>query len=240
MKVTSVCMATYDGESFIASQIDSILVQLKHFDELVIVDDNSYDRTCDIIDSYNDNRIKLIRNKKNFGYVKTFEIALENCVGDFIFLCDQDDIWFNNKIQKCKSFLINYDLVICDALVTNDVCSNIRGSYFKINRSKPGLIINLINNSYLGCCMCFRKNIISYILPFPCCLYAHDIWIGLHAEIHFNVFFLNEPLQYYRRHNNTISSSSHKSPNSIFTKLYLRFTIVYLLMIKSFKNLTYK
>lgn len=230
-------MAAYNGELYIAFQIDSILMQLTRTDELIIVDDNSEDNTCEIIESYNDNRIKLFRNSKNVGFVKTFEIALNNCTGDFIFLCDQDDIWFDNKVQKCKSFLSTYDLVICDAFVTIGSTSNIRGSYFKINKSRPGLIANLIHNSYLGCCMCFRKKIINYILPFPNYLYAHDIWIGLLANIHFNVYFINEPLQYYRRHDNAISSSSNRSLNTLFTKFNLRIIIVYLITVKFLRNI---
>ena len=58
----SVCMATYNGSKFIKEQIDSILCQLSMDDELVISDDHSTDETFDIINSYNDSRLKFYFN----------------------------------------------------------------------------------------------------------------------------------------------------------------------------------
>lgn len=71
----SVCMATFNGELFLGEQIDSILSELTEFDQLVVVDDCSKDRTLDILSSYasRDTRIVIIKNEYNLGVVKTFE-----------------------------------------------------------------------------------------------------------------------------------------------------------------------
>ena len=61
----SVCMATYNGAKYIYKQLNSILVQLKVDDEVVIIDDFSSDDTINIINGFNDKRIKLFRNLKN-------------------------------------------------------------------------------------------------------------------------------------------------------------------------------
>lgn len=68
--MTSVCMASYNGEKFIKQQIDSILYQLSDTDELIISDDGSSDKTIEIINSYNDSRIKLLNHEKNPSFSK--------------------------------------------------------------------------------------------------------------------------------------------------------------------------
>ena len=87
----SVCIATYNGEKFIKQQIDSILVQLFDGDELLISDDNSTDRTVEIIKQIADSRIKLFFNKEK-GYTSNFENVLKQVSGDIVFLSDQDEI----------------------------------------------------------------------------------------------------------------------------------------------------
>lgn len=106
----SVCMATYNGGRFIKEQIDSILPQLSQYDELIVSDDGSTDRTLEIIASYKDERIKVFHHQKTGNkYYPTlkvcystnnFENALKQAKGDYIFLCDQDDIWEKNKVEE--------------------------------------------------------------------------------------------------------------------------------------------
>lgn len=95
----SVCMATYNGEKYIKEQIDSILKQLGSDDELVISDDGSSDGTIDIILGYHDPRIHLYKGSFH-SPAFNFENALKNATGDFIFLSDQDDIWYDNKVPE--------------------------------------------------------------------------------------------------------------------------------------------
>ena len=95
----SVCIATYNGEKYLRKQLDSILNQLEYNDEVIISDDGSSDETLNIISSYNDKRIHVFHNKGEHGVVKNFENGLNHVLGDYIFLCDQDDIWKSNKVQ---------------------------------------------------------------------------------------------------------------------------------------------
>ena len=122
----SVCMATYNGERFLREQIDSILCQLAPDDELIISDDGSTDGTLDIIQSYNDKRIKLLHHKKKSEYAKikysrnfyyatdNFENALQAAQGDYIFLADQDDVWMKDKAKLMSSYLDKFDCVMCN------------------------------------------------------------------------------------------------------------------------------
>ncbi len=108
--MVSVCIATHNGEEYIESQISSILPQLRENDEIIVSDDGSKDRTLDIVNAFKDKRIKVhilksepvLKKHSNFyNATKNFENAIKNANGDFIFLCDQDDIWYNNKIEIC-------------------------------------------------------------------------------------------------------------------------------------------
>ena len=100
--MTSVCMATYNGQKYLREQIESILCQLSANDELVISDDHSTDSTVDIIRSYGDSRIKMYANELTKGVTHNFENALNKSKGDIIFLADQDDVWLPNKISKME------------------------------------------------------------------------------------------------------------------------------------------
>ena len=187
----SVCMSTYNGEQFIFKQLDSILSQIGLNDEVIISDDGSKDNTINIIKSFNDKRIKLFFRKKTPSLVRNFENAIQKAVGEYIFLADQDDIWIKNKVSETLKYLNKYDLVISDCILINENEKVTNKSYFQIIKSRKGIIRNIVKNSYLGCCMAFKKNLIVDVLPFPSNLYYHDIWIGLIGEIYGKVFFLN-------------------------------------------------
>ncbi|KIC63449.1 glycosyltransferase [Chryseobacterium taiwanense] len=234
----SVCIATYNGQDYIKAQVDSILKQLNIDDEIIISDDGSTDDTLNIIKNYKDNRIKIFlnnkTNKKNaFGYVsKNFENAIINAKGNFIFLADQDDIWEDDKIQVCRKVLENNDLVLHDCRVVNKDNQELFSSYFKLNKSRQGILKNLVKNSYLGCCMAFRRSVLDFALPFPQKEVPHDIWLGLIAECFGKVQFLNKKLVGYRRHGNNLSASGERSSNNLFFKLKYRLIILTELLIR--------
>ena len=112
-------MATHNGEKFIKEQLDSILCQLSPEDEVVISDDGSTDSTLEIIEGYNDSRIKIYRMthtrkgmKSHYYVTMNFENALRQAKGDYIFLCDQDDVWYPHKVERCFEVLKEYDMVL--------------------------------------------------------------------------------------------------------------------------------
>ena len=131
----SVCMATYNGETYIKEQIESIINQLSSSDELIISDDKSTDNTLKIINEFKDPRIKIYIHEKDHGFVKNFENALEKAKGDFIFLSDQDDIWLPNKVAATLKELEYYDFVVSDCITINkygEIISHSRIKDFKI------------------------------------------------------------------------------------------------------------
>lgn len=104
---SSVALCTYNGEHYIAEQLDSILNQTLPVSEIIICDDRSSDRTQDIVKEYAQKYPDLItvyENPENLGYVGNFEKAMNLCTGDLVFLCDQDDRWYSDKNEYITQF----------------------------------------------------------------------------------------------------------------------------------------
>lgn len=116
----SVAMTSYNGIKYIGEQLDSILIQLKENDEIVVSDDGSSDGTVELIEKYRekDKRVRLIKGPGN-GIKKNVENAIKNTRGEFIFLADQDDIWAKEKIEHVMKIFVDkkYHVVIHDAQV---------------------------------------------------------------------------------------------------------------------------
>jgi len=124
--IVSICMATYNGESHLKEQLSSILnqkfVNNKNIElEIIISDDNSTDKTLDLIKDFNDSRIKVFKHNKKkyksysslFSVTKNFENAIKYSSGDYIFLSDQDDMWYSNKLDIMVGSLSLKSCCIC-------------------------------------------------------------------------------------------------------------------------------
>ena len=105
MPQISIAMTTYNGEKYLAEQLDSILSQTHTDWELIICDDCSTDSTWQILQEYaqKDSRIKIYKNEQNLGFKKNFEKAIGLCTGDYIALSDQDDVWFPEHLSLLYS-----------------------------------------------------------------------------------------------------------------------------------------
>jgi len=207
-------MATYNGSKYIQTQLVSILGQLGPDDELVIVDDGSIDNTTEIISGLHDPRIRLYLNPVNLGAVRTFDRALHLVQGDLIFLSDQDDRWYDNKVTRIKTLFASQDvdLIVHDARLT-DGERIIDESLFKLCNSSPGVMRNIVSNTHTGCCMAFRKTVLDSVLPIPVGNgIFHDAWIGIMAGcLGCKKIFLPEPLIDYRRHGANVSTMKRRS-----------------------------
>ena len=214
----SVCVASYNGAMYIEKQLHSILDQLQSNDQVIIVDDCSFDDTVNIIESFKDPRIKLFKNTKNIGVVGAFNKALKNANGDIIFLSDQDDEWLDNKVSFIKNFFISndIDMVVHDAKIMQGG-SIVTNSLFGQIGSSSGLFKNIYSNSYTGCCMAFRRTILRKILPIPNKKgIFHDAWIGILAKFYkFKVIFIATPLIVYNRHEANVSTMKRRSIHKI-------------------------
>jgi hypothetical protein len=124
------------------------------------------------------------------------------------------------------SYLQNYDLVLSDCKIVDDTGAIIQNSYFKYKNSNKGLFANLVRNSYMGCCMAFNRKVLQAALPFPPNLHMHDWWLGIIAEAFGSVYFCDLPLILHVRHENNMSTTASKSPNSFTKKISIRYNIL--------------
>lgn len=204
----SVAMCTYNGASYIAEQIESILMQSHLPDEIVICDDGSVDETVSIIENYKsgtDLIFKIIKNEQRLGFVKNFEKAISSCQGDIIFLADQDDIWHFNKIDTVIQSLICRPDVF--GVTHNGRLVNSLGEYqgfTKFDQIKRGYGSKA--KSITGTLSCLTKDSLGLILPFPDGIKSHDKWINyVFSWLPQNWIYLNNCLSDIRRHDNNTS-----------------------------------
>lgn len=197
----SIPLAAYNGEKYIKEQMESILPQLTAEDEIIISDDGSTDKTLEVISSFCAVQIHIYKNPQK-GVISNFENAISHATGDIIILCDQDDVWCAGKVSILKKYFTDTDakLIVSDAYVTDESLNIKEQSFFKLMNSGPGITKNFIKNTFIGCCMAFRREMKDVILPFPDKIPMHDSWIGLLSELNGKVLFIPEKLIYYRRH----------------------------------------
>lgn len=113
--LVSVIMTNYNTqEKYLREAIESVLGQTYSDFEFIIVDDGSTDDSVSIIESYDDKRIRLIRNAQNIGLTKSLNIAMKECKGEFIARMDSDDVCMPQRFEKQVEFLRkNQDVIVC-------------------------------------------------------------------------------------------------------------------------------
>ena len=211
----SACMAAFNGGAFVEAQLESVLSQLREHDEAVIVDDDSTDDTVERIRRLGDPRIRLLRHEKNSGVVATFEDALRSASGDVLFLCDDDDLWAPNKVQRFMTAFAGWpevEIVLSRVCLIDENDRPLPDS--RINRRGrflSGFWRNLYMNHYQGSAMAIRATLLARVLPFPAQkAFLHDAWIGTRNDLlGGKVAFIDEDLLLYRRH---LSNASRTKP----------------------------
>lgn len=223
MEKIDILLATYNGETFIKEQIDSILNQTHTDFRLLISDDNSTDNTRKIIKEYEkkDNRIKCFFQEKNLGVVSNFEFLLKQVKAKYYMFSDQDDIWKENKIEislkKIKD--TNSDLVYSNLEVVDKDLNTIYNSYWKLKglEKKVKKYNNFealyLNNFITGCTMLAKSEYIEKFLPLPkdSKYVLHDYWIALVMSQNCKIEYIDEALIKYRQHKKNNIGSKKKS-----------------------------
>ena len=224
----SVCIATYNGEGLIKTQLESILPQLGVDDEIIISDDHSTDHTREQVLSFNDSRIVLVDGPALGSPIPNFENALRHAKGDYIFFSDQDDKWMPGKLETCLSKLQEgHDCVVTDCIMTDNEWNVTASSFFVHNHTHEGKFFNLfLRNGYLGGCMAFSKRLKNKALPFPEKLPMHDIWLGNLAAFYYDVIFIHKPCSYFRRNDKNVTDTGGTSKYSLYEKFMFRWRMI--------------
>lgn len=205
----SVAFASFNGEKFLRQQLDSLLAQTYSNFEIVISDDGSTDGTHKILDEYQskDNRIKWSLNPSPNGFIKNFERVIGSCKGEIIFLCDQDDIWYPEKIgthinvyQETRvSWVYNKVVLVDENDKETGYLEDTLKDYYTKERKK--LLYYTWGSCILGCATSYRAKDLHEVMPIGKYAPAHDSWIQLALYLK-KSFFIDEYLQSYRIHEN--------------------------------------
>ncbi len=230
----SVCLATYNGEKYIKEQLDSILTQIDLNDEVIVSDDSSTDKTIEIIENFEDSRIKLYKNNKFMNPIYNFENALIKCSGDIIFLSDQDDIWFQNKVVDYIIKLKKYDVVFSNVNLFWGALNKTKTMY-DLEKNHNGLVKNITKNHCIGATMAFKREVLEKAIPFPKYIPMHDIWIYSLGSIFGKTYYFNKPYLYYRRHENNVTNTGVKTTNSLFVIIKKRILLLVALFMRIIK-----
>jgi glycosyltransferase involved in cell wall biosynthesis len=210
----SIALATYNGERYLGEQLQSIASQTRLPDELMISDDASTDATQAIVKSFAQRApfpVRIIKNSERLGSTGNFERAIRLCSGDIIFLCDQDDIWYPNKIALIEEHFINnpdVGAVFTDAdVVDENLCmfGQQLWTTLKFNPKEQAQIaasdalgVLLRHPVVTGATMAFRSAYRDLVLPLPDTW--HDAWISLLIGTTSYLDALPIPLIAYRQH----------------------------------------
>jgi len=238
----SVCIASFNGSNFIEEQISSILCQLGADDEIIVSDDCSDDNTIKILESFNDSRLKIIKNCTNVGHVKNFERALSFAKNEFIFLSDQDDVWLPDKVQSIvKLFREDPELYFVHhsiSLLHSRIDCLFPPFYILPNKDQyylKFLFFQLLSPNVWGCATAFRRNILKIYLPFPSFVYAHDHWLALVvASSRKRIRLLSNTYLLRRLHGNNLTPNF--TGNNFKIKLINRSKFYFLVFISIFRS----
>lgn len=199
----SVVMATYNGAPYLHEQLSSVLEQLGNDDELVVSDDQSTDDTLSILHAHQSDRVRVISTGGGLGPIRNFEHALAHARGQVIVLSDQDDRWLPGRLARVRAHFAAatapYDLLVMDSIITDGALNPTLGSLFAHLNAGPGLTKNVFRNTYVGCHMAFRRELLEVVMPFPRAIPMHDMWLGLISELVGPVTFDPTPTMLFRR-----------------------------------------
>lgn len=211
----SLVMATYNGGKYLREQLDSIYNQTLLPDEIIVVDDCSKDDTIDILKEYSKkyNNLKYYQNETNQGVNKNFEKAISLANGDYISICDQDDVWMPYKIETLYNKIkeIEKDKPACVSSRSIDVDKDLNILYKKKHRKEDSTYEEVLySNASQGCTMIFNKKLKEEIIPIPE-QFIYDAYIGILSVFIGNRYVINKPLMFYRHHgNNVVANQIHK------------------------------
>ncbi|MFV0559126.1 MAG: glycosyltransferase [Enterococcus sp.] len=222
---TSVVMATYNGEKYIEAQLQSLKNQTRQLDEVLIYDDQSTDNTVAIIQSYiekeNLANWQVLVNEINQGWRLNFMKLLEAATGDIVFTCDQDDIWYEDKIEAMTELFEkekNVSVVVSDydeLIEETGSSAKLRPIQTVIENGLKKVVFERKNVLLKrpGCVFAVRKEFIPLVVDY----YdhaensAHDLAMWASALLYDQLYYLEKPTIQFRRH---ATSSFQKEVNT--------------------------
>lgn len=214
--MVTILLATYNGEDYIRQQLDSLLNQTHKRLSILISDDQSTDRTPEIINEYKkkypEQIQSLIHIKPSGSPQNNFFRLLSAADDDYIMLCDQDDIWLSDKVEvtlnemrrlesqwgKDLPLLVHGDLSVTDEEGTIRQLS--MAKFQKIAVYDNRFTHYLVENNITGNTIMINRSFLPFFSYLPKQCMMHDWWLGLLASCFGKISYVDRPLLLYRQH----------------------------------------
>jgi glycosyltransferase involved in cell wall biosynthesis len=239
MQKRSVALCTFNGAEFLSKQLESIKQQTMPIHEIVVCDDGSSDETLAILERFSKQvsfTVRVYQNPENLGSSKNFEKCIGLCEGDLIFLCDQDDVWEPEKVERLVHYLEEnptHEAVFSNATMIDQAGFPTGKTSFDQIEFTPevqkkwlsGGSFRILLKGYIvtGAALVIKKQALKNISPVPNITkeLIHDGWIALNLSINDQIGFTNSCLIQYREHSNQQVGFKSKPPR---VSLLQRFT----------------
>lgn len=212
-KHISIITANFNSEKYIAQTIESVLAQ-KYTDwEMIIVDDNSTDKSMQIVDEYKkkDKRIHSIRLKSNQGPAVARNTGIEKAKGRYITFIDSDDLWEPNFLNLAIEKMINedYSFVFASYYRKNEDLSEDLGTFIVPEKVA---YYDLLKTCPISCLTAIydTKEIGKFFMPEIIKRQDYGLWLRLLKEIDF-AYGIRQPLATYRIRKGSVSSNKFKA-----------------------------
>lgn len=228
----SVALATYNGEKYLKEQLDSIFCQTINPFEVIACDDQSSDSTIEILKEYQQKHsvLKVYVNNQKLGVTKNFEKAISLCIGDYVALADQDDVWLNEKLEVSFKKMMEIEttnkpsLVFSDLEFVDDNLNTINPSFWKhlgITIEKETFKKLLFRNSVTGSTVLINKLFQAELTNIPSAVLMHDHWIALIAFSFGCYGYIKRPMTKYRQHTRNVINNFNPSAFSRIQRISL-------------------
>lgn len=214
-KKISILLSTYNGETYLADQLESLYQQSHKNTKIFVRDDGSQDGTANILQKEaSSRRLHLIHSDKNLGPAASFFALLANAEkADYYAFCDQDDIWETDKLERAISKLSLCSTDIPVMYFTRLSFVNADNQFIKLSpipQNPIGFGNALVENIATGCTVVINeaaRDLLSRNLPEKCVM--HDSWIYLVVSCFGQIIYDDYPSIRYRQHaNNAIGTAT--------------------------------
>ena len=221
--MVDIVLSSYNGEKYIAEQIESILeCEVQDF-RLFVFDDASYDSTADIVKRFEDEypeKVFMVRSSVNRGstcnFIQGLKFAARTAPADYYMFCDQDDVWLENRITVCLTNIIRLEeeyspymplMLFTDAVLVDEELNSLGTTFFKADRLNTGKLDFariLTENRCIGCTSFMNAALVKMISGYDRRIRYHDWWAALVASAFGKIEFINEPTVLYRQHQENV------------------------------------
>ena len=213
MPSLAIILATYNGQRYLAKQLDSIRRQTSSPTELIVSDDGSTDSTLKVVRDFAKNAsfpVRILQNQTRLGYRANFMQAAAACTCDLIAFCDQDDVWSYDKLAQMRIAFDNPKvlLVYHNATLINDNGA-VLGTTFRQREKKTFLPLSLYPWAIIpGMAQAMRRSLLrltplhaASIDPYALSeVMPHDQWFPFWASVLGDIVYIPDSLAQYRQH----------------------------------------